>query len=156
MNNTELESLTVQLADIQLPSEPILWPWYLGGIIALTLLLTVARLSFRQRRANTQTIHQHSSQEALQRLKQLHDEWQAQQIDDQRAAFRLANLLRLGLNLPQLTAEVPPQLMFDAELWQKTIEQLQQLRYHNQPIIKLDHSVFDHARRWLTQEATHP
>lgn len=156
MNDTELTSLTAQLADIQLPPEPTLWPWYLGGAIALTLLITAAWLTLRRTRSNGRTTHQRSSQEALQRLEQLHGEWRQQQIDDQRAAFRLANLLRLGLNLPQLTAETPPQLSPDAALWRQTIEHLQQLRYRNQSPIKLDHSVFDHARRWLTQEVTQP
>lgn len=156
MNNTELESLTAQLADIQLPPEPTLWPWYIGGAIVLALSITVARLTLRQTRSRQRTTHQHTSEEALQRLEQLHREWQQQRVDDQRAAFRIANVLRLGLNLPQLTTEAPPQLLFDAALWRQTIEQLQRLRYQHQPSTTLDHSVFDHARRWLTQEVIHP
>lgn len=156
MNDTELASLTAQLADIQLPSEPTLWPWYLGGAIVFTLLITAVRLTLRRTRSGWRDIHQHSSQEALHRLEQLQDEWQQQQIDDQRTAFRLANLLRLGLGLPQLTTEAPPQFTSDAALWRQTIEQLQQLRYRHQTSTKLDHSVFDHARRWLTQEVPQP
>lgn len=156
MNNSELESLTAQLADIQLPPEPTLWPWYLGGAIVLTLLITTARLMLRRTRSNGRVTYQRSSQEALQRLEQLHGEWQQQQIDDQRTAFRLANLLRLGLNLPQLTIETPSQLSPDSALWRQAIEHLQQLRYQNQSSIKLDHTIFDHARRWLTQEAVQP
>lgn len=152
MNNPELESLTAQLADIQLPQEPQLWPWYLGGALLFALILAAVQMVWRRRRVVADHNYRPSPREALRQLEQLQHEWQQQQIDDQRTAFRLATILRLGLHLPQLTLEAPSQLRAETSRWRQIIAQLQQLRYHRHPETKLDQSIFDHVHRWLSQE----
>ena len=126
-----LKNISPQLADIELPTAVEMWPWYAALLLILSIVATAARLAQIKRRKQSPYI-KHTplpAEVALQRLAELAH----QDLSDRRAiAFRLATLLRLGMELQQLT-EQPPADLAPAlrEQWLFVFKQLTTLRYQN-------------------------
>ncbi len=148
MNDQQLKQLTQQLAGIELPPEPDWWPlvWTVSGIVAVLLLTALLIRQQRQSKHNLTL-----TDEAPQRLRQIRMQWQSGQLDQRAAAYQLATVLRLGLNLTQLHQRSPEHLGDQQPQWQATIKLLQQLRYQADSNLHLTEETFTTIHRWLKQ-----
>lgn len=145
-----------RLADIIPPAPPAATPWWLWLLVALAFIAIVAlvvwRITRRRRRAApTGDLRG----DALAALRALRVAWEAKQIDDRDAAYRLATVLRRGLGLAQLSDDNPPATINDAPLWRDTLQQLNRQRYRRQRGQPLPPELFERAHRWLTAETPH-
>lgn len=86
---------------------------------------------------------------ALERLRALRSAWEAREIGDREAAYRLAALLRLGLGQSQLSATPPAPAAADAALWREALRQLDRQRYAAAAVQPLPAALFDRAAQWL-------
>ncbi len=136
MNNPDF---TTQLADIEIPAPlpattDFIW---LGlGLLVTALLITVIVL---RRKKNTTP----PAALALKKLDDLERQWQQGTLDTRQAAYQLATLLRLGLELKQLTCEqVDPAC--DKKL-ASTLRLLKTLRYEKSNISKSAHQASQQA-----------
>ena len=148
MNEEQLQQLGQQLADIELPPEPNWWPliWIVLGFLLIQTLFTVIMFKKRRSAAN-KTL----PDDAQQRLQQIQQQWQHDELNSRDAAYQLATALRLGLGLKQLK-QTPPEFLSDQKTqWQNVIKQLQQLRYENHCDASLDDDIFSAIQRWLKQ-----
>lgn len=133
MNDAELQQITRQLADVELPAPPDWQPTVVAAIVVATaVLLAIGLIYLRSRRGQSAKLPI-ASREALYQLRRLQQAWQRNEIDDHDTAYRLATLLRLGLGLNQLTETPPAPLMSEEPQWQTLLQQLAQLRYRPQP-----------------------
>ena len=140
-----------QLADVALPAEPSLWPTITAvaiTLIAIGLIYLRYRLRDKQSATPTKTID--TAQQALERLLVVEQAWSNGKIDTRETAYRLSTLLRLGLNLPQLTNRCPPLLTDNQGEWQQMITLFDQLRYQTQTAQTLTGTTFNQLRQWLT------
>ncbi|GEM_PF-1877870 len=140
-----------QLADITPPAEPALWP---AAVTLLAMLLIVSALLYLHRRHRSQrpraTATTDTAREALERLTAVEQAWSNGDIDTRETAYQLTTLLRLGLNLPQLTRHCPPQLADNQLEWRQTIALFERLRYRAQVAQPLTTATFNQMREWLT------
>ncbi len=155
MNSDELRTVTQQLADVELPPAPDWQPLIVAAIVVvIALLLAVAVIYLHSRRKHSGN-GSDATREALHQLQQLQLEWQQQKVDDHDAAYRLATLLRLGLELNQLSETPPPSLTDQKTQWQMLLQQLAQLRYtatnSHQPLTT---DAFSQVEQWLKQAHT--
>jgi len=155
MNSEELKTITQQLADVELPPAPDWQALVIAAIVVVVaLLLAVAVIYLRSRRKHSGKVPD-STSEALHQLQLLQLAWQQQKINDHDAAYRLATLLRLGLELNQFTETPPPSLINQQPQWQALLQQLTQLRYtpanHHNPLTA---DAFTQVERWLKQAHT--
>ncbi|MEK7322563.1 MAG: DUF4381 family protein [Pseudomonadota bacterium] len=141
------------LADIIPPAPPAATPWWLWLLAALALIAIVA-LVWRITRRRTVPPGDLRG-DALAALRALRSAWEAKQIDDRDAAYRLATVLRRGLGLAQLSDDNPPAMINDAPLWRDTLQQLDRQRYRRQREQPLPPELFERAYRWLTAETPH-
>ena len=140
-----------RLADVALPAEPSLWPAI--TVIAITLIaigLTYLCYRRRDRQSTTAAKTTDTAQQALERLLVIEQAWANGKIDTRETAYRLSTLLRLGLNLPQLTNRCPPQLTDHQDEWQQMITLFDQLRYQTQTARPLTDTTFNQLKLWLT------
>lgn len=148
MNDEQLQQLGQQLADIELPPEPNWWPliWIVLGFLLIQTLFTVIMLKKRRSAAN-KTL----PDDAQQRLQQIQQQWQHDELNSRDAAYQLATVLRLGLGLKQLK-QTPPEFLSDQRTqWQSVIKQLQQLRYEANCKAILNDELFSTIQDWLKQ-----
>lgn len=153
MNSDELKEITQQLADVAMPPAP---EWHLVIIAATAMLVVVILLSIgviylRSRRKKTGVISD-SSRAAIYQLQLLQHKWQRQEINDHDAAYQLATLWRLGLDLNQLIETPPPALMDQQPQWQELLQQLTQLRYsQTKSKTPFTADAFTKVEAWLKQ-----
>lgn len=136
-----------QLADILPPPAPGGMGWLLPVIGFAVIVAALVLVWFVKRHRPGKPAL--PVREAQQRLAMLRAAWQARTFSDREAAYRLAAVLRLGLNLPQLTPRIRPRVVDDEALWRETLTQLQVLRYREQAPLTLPPHCFDRAERWL-------
>jgi hypothetical protein len=146
MNENEL---LAKLADVDLPAPP---DWRIP--LMITLIATAAAVLFiygiwHYLRHRLHHLHQHPAQQALRRLEHLRQEWESQKIGDREAAYHLATLLRLGLELPQLQNH-RPYPHSDPASWRNMLLLLEHLRYRESTAEKLSPDVFRLAHDWLS------
>ncbi len=146
-----------RLADIIPPAPPAATPWWLWLLAALAFIAIAALVAgwIDRRRHRRATPADDLRGDALAALNVLRQTWEAKQIDDRDAAYRLATVLRRGLGLAQLSDDHPPAVVNDAPLWRDTLQQLNRQRYRPRREQPLPPELFEHARRWLTTETSH-
>lgn len=145
-----------RLADIIPPAPPAATPWWLWLLVALAFIAIVALVVWRITRRRRRTVPSGDLRgDALAALSALRLAWEAKQIDDRDAAYRLATVLRRGLGLAQLSDDNPPATINDAPLWRDTLQQLDRQRYRRQRGQPLPPELFERAQRWLTAETPH-
>ena len=132
MNSEELKEITQQLADVELPPAPDWQPLTIAAAVVIAaILLAAIVIRLRSRRKNSNNASD-TRREALHQLQLLQQQWQQNEVDDRDTAYRLATLLRLGLELNQLTDTPPPALANKQQQWQERVRLLTRLRYqHN-------------------------
>ncbi len=145
------------LADIQPPPAPPLPSWTnLGNSLGTGLLLLALGAAalfgliavMRRRRRSP-------ARQALRRLRTLEREWRQGTCPPRQAAYRLATLLRLGLELDSL--HVPRgerghsdrKSLAHTDEWRALLSRLDELRYAPRPRQSLTPALFQAARRWL-------
>lgn len=133
--------LLQRLADIEPPPAPDWHPLLLTGAIFLVLALLPLVWRFARRTPAPRRT-------ALQRLRQLERQWRQGCCSERETAYRLAAILRLGLELESLRTTSEPAR---GREWQQFIEQLDELRYRPQSTGRLSTELFHKARRWLTE-----
>ncbi len=125
-----LKNIGPQLADIEPPAEAEIWPWYIALLIIASLFIAAARLAQMKRHRHQNKPPLTPAEMALERLAEL----EQQNNDSRTTAFRLATILRLGMELQQLTEQPPTDLAPELhEQWQRVIQQLSHLRYQSTP-----------------------
>lgn len=150
-----------RLADIELP--PVApWALYegvatvfglalilalLGGLIGYGIGKRLRRPRLGMAAATTPTP---IIDDALMRLDALTAAWQAGNIKEREAAYRLVTLLRLGLGLPQLPPKAPAGIPQAA--WESLLDHCSALRYRP-GAAGLDAQMFSQVRAWLTTRA---
>lgn len=145
-----------RLADIIPPAPPAATPWWLWLLAALASIAIVALVAWRITRRRRRTAPSGDLRgDALAALNALRSAWEAKQIDDRDAAYRLATVLRRGLGLAQLSDDNPPAAINDAPLWRDTLQQLDRQRYRRQRERPLPPELFERVHRWLTAETPH-
>lgn len=151
-----------RLADIELP--PVApWALYEGvaTVFGLALILALLggligyaigkHLRSRLRPAMAEAATPASPiDDALMRLDALTTAWQAGNIKEREAAYRLVTLLRLGLGLPQLPPKAPAGIPQAA--WESLLDHCSALRYRP-GAAGLDAQMFSQVRAWLTTRA---
>ncbi|NOY72746.1 MAG: hypothetical protein GXP14_10270 [Gammaproteobacteria bacterium] len=137
------------LADIELPNEPNWYSEITFVVIASGLLLALIVWQIIKRKLSQQT------RLAEQALDDVIDQHQSTSINQREAAFRIATVLRLSLNLSQLTLQAPDALQHEQTLWHKTIQQLEQLRYQHHCDTPLSPELIQQVRRWIQYGAAH-
>jgi len=145
-----------RLADVQLPTEPNLWPVLATAAAVTIAIIALITLGYR-RYAQTTTPAPASdiTQQALTRLNAIEQAWLANDINTRETVYQLSTVLRLGLGLSQLTAHCPPSLGDQQPQWQQTIAHFEQLRYQPTATQRLEQTTFTELRRWLTISAEH-
>ncbi len=141
------------LADIELPNEPNGYNDIIFIIIASGLLLTLITWRIIKRKPSPQATSE--TMNAEQALNEVIAQHQSTSINQREAAFRIATVLRLSLNLPQLTLQAPDTLQHEQTLWHKTIQQLEQLRYQHRCDTPLSPELIQQVRRWIQYGTTH-
>lgn len=145
-----------RLADIIPPAPPAATPWWLWLLAALAVIAIVALVVWRITRRRRRTAPTGDLRgDALAALSAVRLAWEAKQIDDRDAAYRLATVLRRGLGLAQLSDDDPPATINDAPLWRDTLQQLDRQRYRPEREQPLPPELFERAHRWLTAETPH-
>ena len=157
MNSEELQTIKQQIADVELPPQPD-WQPLVTTIIVVTIAVVLAALviRLRSRRKGPNKISD-TKREAIYQLQKLHRQWQAHEVDDHDAAYRLATLLRLGLELSQLTDTPPSKLQIEQNQWRDTIQLLTRLRYQQsgtEKSVNLSSETFIQIEEWLKREET--
>ncbi|VAW90483.1 hypothetical protein MNBD_GAMMA17-1488 [hydrothermal vent metagenome] len=147
--------MLARLADVQLPSEPALWPAFIGVVLviigAVLAIIIFIYLSYRRRQQSPATQPDSNAQQALERLTTIETAWSNGEIDARETAYRLSTLLRLGLNLPQLNHHCPPSLAHNKQTWQQTLTLFNQLRYQSHTTTQpLSRDTFEQLRLWLS------
>jgi len=138
-----------QLADILPPPSPGGPDWLLLMVLGgVCVVIVAAVLWFIKKHSSLRS--NSPAREARRRLGTLRTAWQSHTLTDREAAYRLATLLRLGLAVPQLDAQQPPSVVEDDNTWRETLQQLNVLRYRDQPRLSLSSHCFDRAEHWLT------
>jgi hypothetical protein len=137
-----------QLADILPPPAPGGPDWMLLVLVGIVCVLAAAVLVWLWKKRHAQRINS-PAREARRRLATLRSAWQSRTLSDREAAYRLATLLRLGLDVPQLSAQLCPRAVEDDASWRETLEQLHALRYRDQAGLSLSSQCFERAARWL-------
>jgi len=148
----ELQVITRQLADIEMPPAPDWQPLLITAGV-LIVFIAVALMLYRVNRQKTHPT-ENIAASAIAELNKLQQQWQQKELNDHHAAYRLCTLLRIGLQLRQLTATPPQQLASQASQWQSTIEQLKQLRYDHNTNNQLNSDIFEQIRAWLNEGRT--
>jgi len=141
-------ALLDRLADVQLPAEPQLWPVIIAAVIAL-IVIALIYFGYRRVKQHAAATTSDTTQQALARLTKLEQAWSSGELETREAAYQLSTLLRLGLNLPQLTRHSPPPLANQQTEWQQTITLFNQLRYQPQAAGQLTTDTFAQLRQWL-------
>jgi len=136
------------LADIELPNEPSWYSEIILVIIASSLLLSLIVWRIMKRKPLRQTQFETISPEQV--FNDIIAQHQSTKINQREAAFRIATVLRLSLNMPQLTLQAPDILQHEQTLWRKTIQQLEQLRYQHNGDAPLSPELTQQVRRWIT------
>ena len=129
--------LLQRLADIEPPPPPAGHPLLFSAGLAL-ILLGLLWIGRRMRRPLP------PRRAALRRLRQLERQWREGQWNDRETAYRLAAILRLGL-------EDGPSCASRAQEWQHLMTQLAALRYPSTPRGAVSEALFHSARRCLQQ-----
>lgn len=146
------DEMISRLADIVPPTPPA-WDQYLPAVmtIAVLALLVGAWWMLRYARSRQRSLRLHTARhDARSKLAALEAEWRAGLLTDRAAAYRLATVLRLGLDLTQLTPGTHHPAVNDHATWSETVNLLQQLRYHPRPQHRLTPAIFAHAADWLS------
>jgi hypothetical protein len=155
MNDAANPEILNRLADIELPAPPDWQPLLMAsGVIIIALMLIIfTRLYIRHGKTSRTEIDAHLDPALAARLKlqQLIQDWQSQAISDREAAYRLTTLLRLGLDLPQLTPTCPPHIAADQHAWQDTLRLCANLRYQETSALRLTPEIFQRVEQWLVK-----
>jgi hypothetical protein len=146
MNEQQWQQLSERMGGVEMPPAPDWWPlvWTVAGLVVAALVIT-----WLLRRQNKTTTNANS--EALTRLAELQQAWQAGELEPRRAAYQLATLLRLGLGLSQLGPTPPQELSEQQAQWRETVTLLQQLRYQPQTQARLTQQTFGQIQDWLSR-----
>jgi len=153
MNEAELLN---KMADIELPAPPEWEPIIIAVSVTLLIVLAAAfiiRKNTRRNRKQDASLPvniRHSNSV----LEELEGQWSKGHITDREASYQLSTLLRLGLGLPQLSADCPADIASDAITWNKTIQLFNQLRYRKITATKLTVEDFNNVKKWLMRTAS--
>ncbi len=139
---TDLQLLTQRLADIEPPPAVDWLPvWWLGaGLLALLLVLFAV---YRTRRHTAPRLRIDPRRQALSELAEL----QTHAPAPRECAYRLAAILRRGLQLSQL--DEPPPAHIDPQQWQALLRKLSQLRYQTASAELIDQHDLKQIETWL-------
>ncbi len=146
-----LETLTRRLAELDPPPDPAPL-WTLSGIalvVVLGLLLTALQLIRRRRRLRPGRSPRDAATEALALLDELEQQWRGGEIDATRLGFRLATVVRMGLELNRLDPEPPAGLEEEAAAWRALHHRLHRLRYRDGAAEPIDPALFETIRHLL-------
>ncbi|MBI5451724.1 MAG: hypothetical protein HY940_10255 [Gammaproteobacteria bacterium] len=135
-----------QLADLDLPVAPAVWPLVLAITLLILALLLLWWFIWQRKHSTLPTPVTHSALAVIQQIRQ---QWQLGAIDPREAAYRLATALRLGLNLSRLQADAPPPRLPAAQ-WRAALQRLDALRYPTQSGGDIDDGLFDLITGLLT------
>ena len=142
--------MLARLADVQLPSEPTLWPAF-TFISVMLIVIALIYLGYRRYQSAPPAQSNSNAQQALEKLTIVENAWANNDIDARETAYRLSTLLRLGLNLPQLNHHCPPSLAHSKQTWQQTLTLFNQLRYQSHTTTQpLTRDTFEQLRLWLS------
>lgn len=145
------ESLS-QLADVDLPLPPNWTPWVIAATVAalaVALLMGTWWQHNHKRHTKISGTVEHLSPE--QELERLAAQWQVNALSPRELAYRLATLLRLGLQLPQLEAAPPATIRSETHRWPGLIEDLAALRYRPEATLALNPELVPVIRTWLRE-----
>lgn len=141
------EPVLTQLADVELPFAPTwlnLAP-YLGIMVAMVIVLAAALLLWRRRTPRTA----HEPLSVLAEFERLRQPEQQAALTPRELAYRLAGLLRVGLNLSQLDDHCPAALAEHQSDWSRIVRALTAARYHADAMLPLSADDFHIMRTWL-------
>lgn len=139
-----------RLADIDLPTPPDWQPLTTALGAAAVLAAAVGWLMWRLwRRHGQRRTESPPGRRAVDRVDAVRGRWEAGEIDDREASYRLASALRLGLGLDQLDARCPPGLAGEETQWGGTVAALGRLRYEPSSAARLRPEDFARIRQWL-------
>lgn len=136
-----------QLADVELPFAPTwhdLTP-YIGIMVVMIIALAAALLLWR--RHTPRTAHEPLS--LLAEFERLHQPEQQAALSPRERAYRLAGLLRVGLNLSQLDDQCPVALAGHQSDWSRIVRALTAARYQSDATLLLSADDVHIMRAWL-------
>lgn len=141
-----------QLADVELPLPPNWLPWLAAMAGAVTLGILLWWLAFRFRRPPRQPGTRHAvAVDPEQELERLLSRWHRSEISTREMAYRLAAVLRLGLQLPQLDSQPPACIASYRERWTELVRDLSAMRYQSVAERELHPDVLPLIRTWLRE-----
>ena len=146
------EQLRQQMADIIVPAPANTTLHDTGILVLIVVLLSLTAWLIRRRSRRPSAQAATTADDAMQQFELLQQDWHERRIDSREAAFRLATVLRLGLNLAQLPLR-PPTPAIDKPQWHRTIETLNALRYPPTLTQTLTDDLFSNIRQILLQAA---
>lgn len=147
------EPALTQLADVELPFAPTwldLAP-YVGIVFVMSIVLAAALLLWRRRTPRTA----HEPLTALDEFERLRQLEQQAALAPRELAYRLAGLLRVGLNLVQLDDHCPAALAEHQSDWSRIVRALTAARYQADAILPLSDADFLIMRAWLQRGLAH-
>lgn len=146
-----------QLADVDLPLPPQWMPWLVALISLVMIGIFLVWLALRLARTPRQAGAEHTiAANPEQALEQLLSQWHRNEISAREMAYRLATLLRLGLQLPQLESRPPGCIASHRERWPKLIRDLSAMRYQSVANRELHPEVLPLIRTWLREARARP
>ncbi len=151
LTDEQFKAITQQLAPLEPPLTPDWQPllYTTATLIALVAIaVAIYYLRKHQQSKNTLSI----CNEAKSELLKLKSRWQNRELNDSDTAYHLCTILRIGLQLKQLTQTPPPHLITHKQPWQHTITLLSELRYANRSSHSLSEEIFTLAEQWLVED----
>ncbi len=139
----QIAALT-QMADIVPPEPPTWWPTLL--LITIGLLVICGGFIWKFRKSQPVIISPKTQ------LKRIEKQWKTGTLDDRLTAYWLASILRHHWQLPSLPSTPPSMLAIDEQEWCKTVEQLNSLRYKNNPLQQITPDLFETVKQWLESD----
>lgn len=144
-----------QLADVELPLPPDWTPWLAAGTAMLCIGAILFWLALRMVRTPQRGLRQQDiATSPEQELERLLSQWHGNQLSAREMAYRVATLLRLGLELPQLDAQPPACIVSYRERWPELIRSLAAMRYQPTPPGSLHSDMVVVVRTWLQEART--
>lgn len=146
-----------QLADVELPLPPDWTPWLVAGAALICIGAILFWLALRLVRTPRTGLHQNDiATSPEQEWERLFGQWQGNEVPAREMAYRVATLLRLGLELPQLDTQPPACIVSYRERWPELMRELAAMRYQHTPSYRLHSDIVAVVRTWLQEARTRP